>query len=313
MAGTVAARPARQLGDDLGYRRRVLADIAVTEDLVRALLRDQHPDLAALPLRIVASGWDNVVLRLGDDLAVRVPRREVAAHLVDHEQRWLPVLGDLVRGTVPVPTPVRIGVPTPEYPWHWSVVPWFDGQPAIGTDAERPQVVDALAAFVIALHVPAPPDAPHNPVRGGPLAGRADVVAERLASGAVPHADGVSAVWARALAAPPYAGPPVWLHGDLHPHNLVVSDGRLAAVVDFGDVTAGDPATDFATAWLTTNGREARGRFRASVTADDATWMRARGWAVTMATAVVVATRPGDGLHVMGLRAIDALLDDPSA
>lgn len=294
----------------------MLADIAVTEALVRSLLRSQHPDLAHLPLRVVANGWDNVVLRLGDVLAVRVPRREVAAHLVAHEQRWLPTIATLVDGAVRVPVPVRVGLPSVEYPWHWSVVPWFAGAPAVDGRADDPAVVDALAAFVAALHVPAPTDAPPNPVRGGPLAGRADAIAGRLASGRVPHAGAVAAAFGRALAAPTWDAPPVWLHGDLHPHNLVVDHGRLAAVVDFGDVTSGDPATDLASAWLTF-GLEARSRFRAAVTsadgtADDATWTRARGWALTMATAVVVAMEPGRALHTMGLRAIDAVLTDPS-
>lgn len=289
----------------------MLADIAVTEDLVRSLLRAQHPDLVDRPLRTVANGWDNVVLRLGDDLAVRVPRREVAAHLVEHEQRWLPTIATLVGAVVPVPEPVRIGLPTTEYPWHWSVVPWFDGESAVDGRADAPAVVDALAAFVAAIHVPAPVDAPPNPVRGGPLAGRADAVAARLASGRVPHADAVATAFGRALAAPTWDGPPVWIHGDLHPHNLVVAGGRLAAVVDFGDLTSGDPATDLASAWLTF-GREARLRFRTAVTADDATWTCARGWALTMATAVVAAMEPGDPLQTTGLRAIDAVLADPS-
>lgn len=262
-----------------------------------------------MPLQLVANGWDNAVFRLGDDLAVRVPRREAAAHLVEHEQRWLPTVAALVADVVPVPAPVRIGAPSSVYPWHWSVVPWFAGAPAIDRAADAPPVVDALAAFVAALHVSAPADAPRNPVRGVPLAGRADAVAARLASGRVPNADAVRCVWERALAAPTWDGPPVWLHGDLHPHNLVVADGRLAAVVDFGDLTSGDPATDLATAWLTF-GQEARERFRRSVTADADTWMRARGWALTIATAVVSATDPDDALHLMGARAIDAVLSD---
>jgi aminoglycoside phosphotransferase (APT) family kinase protein len=285
------------------------ADITVTVPLVRRLLREQHPDLAPLPLRVVANGWDNVMLRLGDDLVVRMPRREVAAHLVAHEQRWLPTIRMLVGDVVAVPAPVRIGRPSDTYPWPWSVVPWVHGVPAGPTPVDAPAVVDALADFVDALHVPAPADAPHNPVRGGPLAGRSHAVAERLASGAVPRADAVAALWGRAVAVPGWAGPPVWLHGDLHPFNLVVDDDRLVAVVDFGDVTAGDPATDLATAWLTF-GREARVRFRARLAADDATWMRARGWAVAMATALATGSAEGSDHHSLAVRAIDAVLDD---
>ncbi|KQO64552.1 aminoglycoside phosphotransferase family protein [Curtobacterium sp. Leaf261] len=285
------------------------ADITVTVPLVRDLLRDQHSDLADLPLRVVANGWDNVMLRLGDELVVRVPRREVAAHLVEHEQRWLPTIGALVGQVVRVPVPVRIGRPSDVFPWPWSVVPWTDGVAAGSTPVDSPRVADALAAFIGALHVDAPGDAPRNPVRGGPLSDRAGVVAERLASGDVPRAGAVAGLWDRALSTAGWDAPPVWLHGDLHPCNLVVHGDHLAAVVDFGDVTAGDPATDLATAWLTF-GREARVRFRAHLAADDATWLRARGWTIAMATALVTGSSVGSDHHALGLRALDAVLDD---
>lgn len=285
------------------------ADISVTVPLVRDLLRAQHPDLADLPLEIVANGWDNVMLRLGGDLVVRVPRREVAAHLVEHEQRWLPTIRALVADVVAVPAPVRIGVPTDAFPWPWSVVPWVDGVAAGSAPVAALAVADTLAAFLGALHVPAPAEAPRNPVRGGPLSDRSDAVAERLASGAVPRADAVAGLWRGAVAAPTWGGPPVWLHGDLHPGNLVVDADRLVSVVDFGDLAAGDPATDLATAWLTF-GREARARFRAHVAADDATWFRARGWTIAMATALVTGSSVGSGHHALGVRALDAVLDD---
>ncbi|WIB70737.1 aminoglycoside phosphotransferase family protein [Curtobacterium sp. MCBD17_026] len=286
------------------------AEVDVDVPLVRALLRDQHPDLAVLPLEVVANGWDNVVLRLGDDLAVRVPRRELAARLVEHEQRWLPAIAARVGSVVPVPVPVRTGRPALGYPWSWSVVPWLPGT-AIGERAAGVLVAEALAAFVGLLHVPAPDDAPANPFRGVPLASRSDAVLTRLDGHGVHRAGELAALWRTAAAVPAHAGPPVWVHGDLHPFNLLVDPSggadRLSAVIDFGDVTAGDPAVDLATAWLTLD-RPGRLAFRARVTAPEATWQRARGWAVALASAL--ATADERAFRSVARRSIDAVLDD---
>ncbi|PYY64765.1 phosphotransferase [Curtobacterium sp. MCPF17_003] len=286
------------------------AEVDVDVPLVRALLRDQHPDLAVLPLEVVANGWDNVVLRLGDDLAVRVPRRELAARLVEHEQRWLPAIAARVGSVVPVPVPVRTGRPALGYPWSWSVVPWLPGT-AIGERAAGVLVAEALAAFVGLLHVPAPDDAPANPFRGVPLASRSDAVLTRLDGHGVHRAGELAALWRTAAAVPAHAGPPVWVHGDLHPFNLLVDPSggadRLSAVIDFGDVTAGDPAVDLATAWLTLD-RPGRLAFRARVTAPEATWQRARGWAVALASAL--ATADERAFRSVAQRSIDAVLDD---
>ncbi|OII24587.1 aminoglycoside phosphotransferase family protein [Curtobacterium sp. MCBA15_013] len=287
------------------------AEVDVDVPLVAALLRDQHPDLADLPLAIVASGWDNVVVRLGELLAVRLPRRAAAAALIEHEQRWLPEIAHRVAAIVPVPDPVRTGRPALGYPWSWSVVRWLPGTPA-GERAGGVQVAEALAAFVELLHVPAPPDAPVNPVRAVPLATRSDSVLTRLATADVPRARELAAVWRTAAALPAYAGPPVWVHGDLHPFNVLFDaapDGgtRLAAVVDFGDVTAGDPAVDLATAWLTLD-REARRTFRARVAADDDTWERARAWAVSIGSALHLSD--DRAFRAVARRVIGEVLDD---
>ena len=291
------------------------AERDVTTDLVRGLLRAQHPDLAGLPLVPVTTGWDNVLLRLGDRLAVRVPRRASAAALVEHEQRWLPLLAPLL--SVDVPVPVRTGRPSAVYPWPWSVVPWFAGRTAATVPpAGRDALAAPLADLVVRLHVPAHPEAPANPVRGVPLADRDPAVRGRLASGAVPHAARVAALWERALEVPPWPGPPLWLHGDLHPANLLLApDGGLGAVLDFGDLTAGDPATDLATAWLTFDA-PGRARFRARVTAaatpgrgaDDATWDRARGWALVMATAMLAHSDDDPTIADVGRHALEQVL-----
>jgi len=297
------------------------AEVDVTVSLVRGLLEAQHPDLAALPLQVVANGWDNVVLRLGDSLALRVPRRALAADLVRHEQQWLPVLAPFL--PVSVPVPVRTGAPSdgtrgPAYPWSWSVVPWLEGRPVGETPAARRwSLARPLADVVTALHRPAPADAPRNPYRGVPLAVRDTAMRESLATGRVPCGDALLACWERALAAPSWDGPSLWLHGDLHPANLLAmdTDGRLSlsAVIDFGDVTSGDPASDLATAWLTFD-PPARAVFRAHVSrapyADDATWVRALGWAAYFVTMLLTASDDAPLLRAIGEHGLAQVLAD---
>jgi aminoglycoside phosphotransferase (APT) family kinase protein len=226
------------------------AEIDVTPDLVRALLTEQHPDLATLPLRRVARGWDNDIYRLGGELSVRLPRRLAGAVLILHEQRWL---SEIAAGLpLPVPVPVRVGAPGSGYPWTWSVCPWLPG-----TEIEHCEPDDWRAAarqlgeFLAAVHRPAPPEAPANPYRGVPLADRAAIFAaglDLLDAGIDPAL--LMDEWHRASEADPWQHPPVWLHGDVHPLNVLVDGGRISAVIDFGDMTAGDPASDLAVAWM---------------------------------------------------------------
>lgn len=288
---------------------RPAAEHPVDMSLVRRLLVEQHPDLAALPLTPVASGWDNVVFRLGDDLAVRLPRRASAAELAVTEQRWLPLLAGHL--PLPVPTPVRIGAPGAGYPWPWSVVPWLPGRIAARTAVTDPAAAAAtLGAFVAALGAPAPADAPANPVRGVPLRDREPALLARVEQlGDRIDRERVLACWREAVAATPWSGPGVWLHGDLHPANLLVDGGRLSAVIDFGDLTAGDPATDLSAAWMLfdpperTVFREAAGR------TDDDTWVRARGNALAHAVACLASSADDAVIGAVGARTLARALD----
>ena len=291
---------------------RPAAEVEVTEGLVRGLLAAQHPDLADLPLTRVAEGWDNAIWRLGTGLAVRVPRREIAARLVVREQRWLPVLAE--RLPAPVPVPVREGSPTPDYPWRWSVVEWFEGQHAIDLEPARcATLVEPLAGFVTALHTAAPDEAPSNPVRSVPLLARDEAVKGRLHAVPAGLRAQASALWSRAVAAPRWPGPRVWHHGDLHPGNLVAArDGSLSAVVDFGDLGAGDPAVDLAVAWslFARADREQFVRLVEPLVTDDALWLRAHGWALSFATALLAFSDDNPLYRTLGERTLTAVLED---
>src|SRR5215831_2732829 len=212
------SHPRRQRGG-LVYSQGVphqmpAAEVDLSAQLVRALLAEQHPDLADLPVELLTNGWDNAIFRLGDALVVRMPRRQIGARILLNEQRWLPVLAS--RLPLPVPAPVRIGQPGHGYPWAWSVAPFLPGEPASGTMAYDPrEAAVAVGGFLGALHVPAPPEAPANPVRGVPLVDRDSLFADNLRTldGQVDRT-AVLRVWDAALTAPRWDRAPVWLHGD---------------------------------------------------------------------------------------------------
>lgn len=294
------------------------AELALDVPLVQTLLQEQHPDLAHLPMTAVGEGWDNAVFRLGSELAVRLPRREATASLIEHEQRWLPELER--RLPLSVPTPVRIGRAGSGLPWSWSVVPWFEGQTVFeSATADRQRLAAPLGRFLRALHQPAPADAPHNPWRSIPLDARTARLHEHLDQlhDSV-NRDRILAVWDRLVVTPRWPGPPMWIHGDLHPGNLLLSGGGLTAVLDFGDVCAGDPATDLSVMWMLLQPEHraelfsACGRSRSN-RPDDDVWRRARGWALALGVAYVAHGRDGDALTALGRRTIEAaLVPDPS-
>lgn len=262
------------------------------QDLVRALLREQHPDLADLGLREVAGGWDNQQWRLGAELAVRMPRTERAPALLRTEQRWLPVLAG--RLPLPTPVPVRVGEPSPLFAHTWTITRWVEGDPADHVPVTRTDAADTLARFLSALHRQAPAAAPANPTRGVPLAAMRDGFDRSLhVMTDDPNADAAGEIWEKAVAAPAWHGPPTWLHGDLHPANVVVRDGTLAGVIDFGDMCAGDPATDLSAAWILLPAGTASRFFGTYGDADDATIARARGWAVLRALHLISIGRNG--------------------
>ncbi|HVK34245.1 MAG TPA: aminoglycoside phosphotransferase family protein [Microlunatus sp.] len=285
------------------------AEIDISVDLVAALVEAQHPDLAG-PLRRVANGWDNVIFRLGEDLAVRLPRRAVAAALIENEQRWLAELAP--RLPVPVPVPVRTGAPSDAFGWPWSITPWFVGDPLgrLALPDRRPYAA-TLGRFLACLHTPAAPDAPRNPVRGIPLAGRSEALSRQLETVPLDRRDELRRLWDRLVDTPEWPGPPRWLHGDPHPGNVLVHDGALAAVIDFGDLTAGDPATDLAVGWLAFDSsarEELRNQYAQDRSLDDDTWTRARGWALCLGVALIAHSDDEPVLAAVGHHALSEVL-----
>lgn len=262
-------------------------EIAV--DLVAALIDEQYPLWRGLPVTPVAqSGWDNKTFRLGDDLLVRLPSNASYAGAVAKE-RWLPILAPAV--PLPIPTPLGAGRPGCGYPWPWSVYRWIEGEPTTESNVgDMPRYAGALAQFLKALRTAdargGPTPGRHNWFRGGPPA-HYDEEARRGIAALGDHVDsGLAAeIWEAATAGPLWA--PVWFHGDVAPGNLLVRDGRLAAVIDFGACGIGDPACDLTIAWTLFDG-EARETFREAIGGDPGLWARARGWALWKALLVAV-------------------------
>lgn len=259
-------------------------EVEISDDVVRRLLADQLPDRSGLPLvRLDTWGTDHVIYRLGDDLAVRLPKIEWAGAQGDKEQRWLPVLAPHL--PVEVPAPVFVGGPAEGYPFRWYVSPWLSGQNPGPDDDLRQMAVD-LAGFVLALEAVDCSGAP-TPVpgqRGGPLE-PADASARERAEQlrGETDVDALLAVWDAGRLAPAWAGPPRWVHGDLMDGNLLVRDGRLAGVIDWGGLKAGDPAVELMVAWSLFDAGS-RDTYRAALGfADDAMWLRGRAWAVEAA------------------------------
>lgn len=264
------------------------------------LLAGAFPEWAELPLRRVEPGGsDHLVYRLGDALSVRFPRGHWAAGQARKEARWLPLVAP--RLPLPVPEPLALGEPALGYPWHWSVTRWRDGDPATPEAVADPaEAAGELAAFLVALRglPPAGELAPgHDPgeLTTGTLAARDASTREAVAA-----VDGVfdgaalTELWEAALAAPAWDRPPAWVHGDFHNGNLLVTGGRIAAVIDFGGLGLGDPAADLVIAWTLLTA-ETRALFRAACDVDDATWLRGRGWALSTglnAYHSYAATRP---------------------
>ena len=257
--------------------------ITVDEEVVRRLVAEQFPRWSHLPVAPVPiGGWDNFTFRLGDEMLIRLPSATEYALAVEKERRWLPELARHVR--VPIPSPCGNGVPGAGYPHPWSIYRWLDGDRAtFGAITDPTQFADDLADFLVCLRTIDAADGPqpgiHNWYRGATLRTYDATTRDSLAVLAG-HVDVhlAAEIWSAALGAS-WDGVDVWFHGDLSEGNLLLKNGRLAAVIDFGTCGVGDPACDLAIAWtlLTEPGRRA---LRHRLDVDDASWARGRGWAL---------------------------------
>ena len=282
--------------------------------LVRRLVDRQFPQWAHLPIAPVDDdGWDNWTFRLGDRLKVRLPSDEGYAEQAEKESRWLPLLAPHL--PVAVPEPLALGAPDQGYPWQWSIYEWLDGEPARGGNiADRTQFARELAGFLMALYRVdprgGPPPGTHNFWRGAPimsvygdearrcvnaLEGVIDIRAAHAVLDAAEHAIGRDA--------------PCWVHGDIAVGNLLVRDGRLAGVIDFGCVAVGDPACDLVITWLFLEG-ESREAFRQGMPQDPGLWARARGWALWKAALVLAHDMPVHAEERSPLSVIEAIITE---
>ena len=263
--------------------------------LVRRLVAAQFPQWAHLPVRpVIFGGKNNTTFHLGEEMSVRLPRARHYVAQVEKEQAWLPRLAPHL--PLPIPEPVGLGRAGEGYPWPWSVYRWIEGETADRADIpDLPQFARDLAGFLTALQAIDVADGPvagqHNFFRGGPLATYDDQTRQAIVDlGDSIDGGAALAVWEQALAAE-WTHPPVWLHGDVAAGNLLVKDGRLSAVIDFGILGVGDPACDLAIAWTLLHG-PARAAFGEALPLDAATWARGRGWTIWKAL-IVAAGLPG--------------------
>jgi aminoglycoside phosphotransferase (APT) family kinase protein len=287
-------------------------ELEVDVPLVRRLLAEQFPHWAELPLeRVLPAGTDNTIFRLGQGMSVRLPRIEWARGQPELEDEWLPRLASHL--PLPVPRPLALGEPGQGYPYRWALHTWLPGRQATPERLDLRRAAVELAGLVTALNGIEAAGAPQAG-RGLPLAPQDEATRRSIAKlrGLV-DTDALTRAWEAALAAPAWDGPPVWVHGDLDSRNLLAHERRLSGLLDFSCMGVGDPACDVALGWKLFSG-ESREVFRAELAVDDATWARARGWAVSQSVnALSYYTLANNAVLVLEARRwLTEVLADPS-
>ena len=283
-------------------------------NLVRRLIASQFPSWSDLPItEVLPNGWDNRTFRLGDRMSIRLPSAERYAAQVDREHRWLPVLSDKL--PLPIPTPLAIGKPDDSYPYKWSIYGWIDGDTAIPERIDNmPMFASALSEFLVALRSIDTSGAPGPGAgyRGGDLGIYNDQTRRAIEMmGAESNLDRelLTDIWDTALASK-WNKPPVWIHGDVSSGNILVKDGTISAVIDFGSTAVGDPACDLSIAW-TMFDEKSRDTFRNGMDLDEVTWARGKGW--TLWKALIILSGISETNTVEGERSrqtLDRILND---
>jgi len=266
------------------------AEAPISRALVRELLAQQHPDLVEREIADPIEGFDMAVFRLGDDLAVRLPRHRGAAGSLASEIRWVGSLGS--GWTFPTQRVVRVGEPGAGYPFCWAVTSWLPGELAADRPLD-PVAAPALGRALSEVHRPAPAGAPFNSEQSIRLAERWPVLRRALprlaeigpASGHAIDPAAVERLWRGALAVPDDADR-VWIHADLHPFNVISRDGRFGGIIDWSDIAGGDPAVDLGYLWLLLPAAAVSAAYDAYGGVDGATAARARGVALVKAAAL---------------------------
>jgi aminoglycoside phosphotransferase (APT) family kinase protein len=291
--------------------KKLIIDVS----LAHRLVADQFPEWKDLPIRPVPiGGWDNRTFRLGEHLLIRMPSDAKYADQIKKEQKWLPRLAPLL--PLSIPEPQGIGEPAEGYPWKWSIYRWIEGDTAASAQiTDLSDFAKSLAQFLIALQSIDPKDGPlpgpHCFYRGDALTRYDTETREAIATlkGKI-DADAATKVWETGVATT-WGRWPVWVHGDISPNNLLVKDGELSAVIDFGQLTLGDPACDLAIAWTFFEG-QSREVFRAAILPmDPETWARGKGWALWKA--LIIAADPTLANTVLATQSwhiIDQVLED---
>jgi aminoglycoside phosphotransferase (APT) family kinase protein len=292
-------------------------EIEIDVWLVERLVAAQRPEWAGLPVEpVFPLGTDNANYRLGEELVARLPRISRAAIALEKEVTWLPWLAPQL--PLPAPLPAAVGKPGEGFPFPWAIYTWLDGEQATAERLDPGRAASDLAGLVAALEALDPTDGPgpgeHNVHRGEPIRLRDGATRAALAAlGDRVDAAAVTQAWEHALSAPDDEGPPVWIHGDLDARNLLAADGRLCGVLDWGCLGVGDPACDVMVAWKMLPAA-ARETFRVELGVADATWARARGWALSQALMALsyYTEETNAALVVEARRWLDEVLADPS-
>ncbi|MBO6522512.1 MAG: aminoglycoside phosphotransferase family protein [Balneolaceae bacterium] len=279
------------------------ADIEITEEFVRALVATQFPEFSDHSVTFLSEGFDNANFRLGDSLMVRLPRRTLRAVLLTQEIEWLPKLEHQL--PIPVPAPIKIGKPTDAYPWSWTIVPFFEGNSALHESISESEI-EKLVRFLKVLHRINPLGTPGNPYRGVPLSSRDHDVKNRMKELeqndiAVPLY--IKNLWEMAVAEH-IDSEPCLIHGDLHPNNIIVKNGEIQAIIDWGDVTKGDPATDLVSFWMLIEDSELRLQAFEAYGASESLIKRSIGWAVFY---IAVFLNPDSGYKKLGEKMLSIL------
>ncbi|HLF66504.1 MAG TPA: aminoglycoside phosphotransferase family protein [Gammaproteobacteria bacterium] len=288
--------------------------IIINEKLVHTLVVRQFPQWKDLPIRPVSrGGWDNKTFHLGENMLVRMPIAAEYALQVEKEHQWLPKLRPFL--PLQIPVPLAMGKPTENYPWKWSIYRWLPGNNAASSPITHLRdFAIHLAQFLIALQHIDPTDGPlpgpHSFYRGGNLSTYDNQVRQAiiLLKNKI-NIVAATKVWERALTST-WQGSPVWVHGDISPGNLLMQNGHLSAVIDFGQLVVGDPACDLSITWMLFNG-ESREIFRSMLPLDADTWARARGWTLWKFLIVAAGLTSWDAFNIaQAQRIIDEVIND---